>query len=66
MPAISLWLCKCGIRFKVVTECDDDNPTEQVEVHCLKCGDRTMVFAEKVVSFEIASSLTRDFRPLRF
>ena len=44
------WLCKCGIRLKVVAESDFSPASATTTALCPKCGDPQPVHADKIIS----------------
>lgn len=47
---VSNWLCRCGMRIKVVAETSGENRSVTVMVACPKCGDEQTVYGDKLIS----------------
>lgn len=50
ITTVSTWLCKCGLRVKVIGETPKDAPTPTQEAVCPGCGDKQTVYMAKVSS----------------
>jgi hypothetical protein len=47
---VTMWRCKCGVRVKVVTEMDIEDPTTTVIIKCPLCGDAQVISADQLVA----------------
>ena len=47
---VVLWRCKCGAHLKVIGESDQAKPRASQTTACPKCGEKQVVYAEKIHS----------------
>ena len=47
---VILWQCKCGAHIKVVGEADQGKPRASQVTACPKCGEKQLVYAERILS----------------
>ena len=47
---IASWCCKCGVRVKVISQVDPNQPPATQIAYCPKCGDSQTVQGDKIVS----------------
>ena len=63
LTIVTIWLCKCGARLKVVAEADQKEPRDMWTVSCPHCGDLQEIRADRIVSIaEANGALTFEAR----
>ena len=50
LKTVSTWRCNCGTHIKVVGERDRNKPSKTVTAACPRCGDKQLIYAERIVS----------------
>ncbi|HLH31225.1 MAG TPA: hypothetical protein VKY31_08485 [Terriglobia bacterium] len=53
ITSVSTWRCKCGAHIKVIAQTAKNKPGSTQEAACPKCGDKQIVYGEKIVSVAI-------------
>ena len=63
LTIITIWLCRCGARLKVLAEAVQNEPCDTWTVSCPHCGDLQEIRADRIVSIaEANAALTFEAR----
>jgi hypothetical protein len=50
ITSVSTWLCKCGVRVKVVGQTPKGKISATQTASCPNCGDKQIVYGDAIIS----------------
>jgi hypothetical protein len=56
LAVVTLWRCHCGANIKVFGEAEVANPRASQVVACPKCGQKQLVYVDRIVSINLGTT----------
>ena len=63
LAVVTLWRCHCGANIKVFGEAEVANPRASQVVACPKCGQKQLVYVDRIVSIDLGTTDQLSFDP---